>query len=62
MKHTTETSNEHVIKPRLKSIKTVMGIPVSGANADDYPLYAVCLECDKVIMCRSYLGDWIHIG
>lgn len=51
----------HEIMPRLKSIKTAIGTPVSGTDVADYPLYAVCLECGRAIRIGNYLAEWRHI-
>lgn len=60
--HLRLVDNGHAITPRLKSIHTATGIPVSGLNPTDYPLYALCLECDEVITCRNFLADWVHLA
>lgn len=53
-------SSGHAITPRLHTIHTMTGVPVSGLNPLDYPLVAICLECGKRIRLANVLGDWRH--
>jgi hypothetical protein len=53
--------NGHAITPKYRTIHEADGTPATGLIPQTYPLWAICLECEKVITIRRYIGEWIHL-
>jgi hypothetical protein len=58
----TDAVKEHAITPRYGTIRDRDGNPSLGLRPFEFPITAVCLECEQPIRLeRYYLAEWVHV-